>query len=165
VTRSMDQDDVVTIIGLFHRSVCRELRFRDGEVQLALRKAIKIDDKQPTVRTSLPSGPAPIGTASAAPLAPPTTSPVSRAPSVPGTEIKSPMLGIFYRSPSPDAPPFVEVGQKIEAGATLCIIEVMKVMNTVRAERSGTISAVYPENATMVEFNETIMVIKEDASE
>ncbi|WP_146688818.1 acetyl-CoA carboxylase biotin carboxyl carrier protein [Bradyrhizobium canariense] len=161
----MDQDDVVTIIELFNRSVCRELRFRDGEVQLALRKAIKIDDKQPTVRTSLPSGLAPIGTASAAPLAPPTTSPVSRAPSVPGTEIKSPMLGIFYRSPSPDAPPFVEVGQKIEAGATLCIIEVMKVMNTVRAERSGRISAVYPENATMVEFNETIMVIKEDASE
>jgi acetyl-CoA carboxylase biotin carboxyl carrier protein len=157
-----DRDDVVTIIRLFNRSSCRELRFTSGEVQLSLRKPSKTNDNQVAARARPTPTPAPIETTSTAASVP---SAISVIPRVPGTAIKAPMLGIFYRSPSPDAPAFVDVGQKVDVGATLCIIEVMKVMNTVRAERSGTVAAIYPENATMVEFNETIMIIKEDPSE
>lgn len=67
--------------------------------------------------------------------------------------IRSPLVGVFYKSPSPSAPPFVEVGDVIEKGETICIIEAMKVMNEITAEKKGKIVKVFPKNGEMVEFD------------
>lgn len=77
-------------------------------------------------------------------------------------EIKSPMVGTFYRSPSPDAPPFVEVGQSIHKGQVLCIIEAMKLMNQIESEVSGTIEKILVDNAKPVEFGQPLFLVKVD---
>ena len=77
-------------------------------------------------------------------------------------DIKSPMVGTFYRSPAPDKPPFVEIGQKIKVGDTLCIVEAMKMMNQVKSEFNGTIKDILVENAQPVEFDEVIITLEKD---
>ncbi len=74
-------------------------------------------------------------------------------------EIKSPMIGTFYRSSSPEAEPFVEVGQKIEKGSTVCIVEAMKLFNEIEAEVSGTIVKVLVDNATPVEYDQVLFLV------
>ena len=73
--------------------------------------------------------------------------------------LRSPMMGTFYRAPAPGAPPFVEVGQAVESGTTVCIIEVMKLMSSIAAGARGTITHILVENAEIVEFDQIIMVI------
>ena len=77
-------------------------------------------------------------------------------------DVKSPMVGTFYRSPAPDKPPFVEIGQKIKVGDTLCIVEAMKMMNQVKSEFNGTIKDILVENAQPVEFDEVIITLEKD---
>jgi acetyl-CoA carboxylase biotin carboxyl carrier protein len=75
-------------------------------------------------------------------------------------EVKSPMVGTFYRSPSPDAEPYTEVGQTITAGQTMCIIEAMKLMNEIESEYNGKIAKILVENAQPVEYNQTLFLIE-----
>jgi acetyl-CoA carboxylase biotin carboxyl carrier protein len=75
-------------------------------------------------------------------------------------EVKSPMVGTFYRSPSPDADPYVEIGQNVTVGQTMCIIEAMKLMNELESEFSGKIAKVLVENAQPVEYNQTLFLIE-----
>lgn len=82
------------------------------------------------------------------------------APAAEGEAITSPMVGTFYRKPSPDTPSFVNVGDAVSEGQTLCIIEAMKVMNEIKAERSGTISAVIAEDGNPVQFGDILFRIK-----
>ncbi len=96
----------------------------------------------------------------AAPAAAPAGAPVAAAPAAEGAEINSPMVGTFYRKPAPDAPNFVEVGSTVSEGQTLCIIEAMKVMNEIKAERSGTICAIVATDATPVQFGDVLFRIK-----
>lgn len=77
-----------------------------------------------------------------------------------GAEIKSPMVGTFYRSPSPEAPSFVEVGQTVEVGQVVCIVEAMKLMNEIKSEVRGRIKEVVVENAEPVEFGQTLYVVE-----
>lgn len=77
-------------------------------------------------------------------------------------EINSPMVGTFYKSPSPDAEAFVKVGDRVEPGTTLCIIEAMKVMNEIECDVSGTIEKILIENASPVEYNQVLFLIKAD---
>ena len=99
-----------------------------------------------------------------APPAPAGAAPAPPAPDAPaqpsGTEIKSPMVGTFYRAPAPDAPPFVEVGQQIEVGQVLCIIEAMKLMNEIKSEMRGRIVAIPMENGQPVEFGQVLFVVE-----
>lgn len=81
------------------------------------------------------------------------------------TPIKSPMLGTFYRAPKPGAPPFVQVGQEVSEDDTVCIIEVMKLFNTIKAGVRGRIAKVCVENAQMVEFQQTLFLVEEVAEE
>jgi len=74
--------------------------------------------------------------------------------------VTAPLLGTFYRAPAPDAPPFVEVGSLVEPDDTVCIIEVMKLMNNVRAGRRGRVARVCADNATLVEFGQTLVLIE-----
>lgn len=113
---------------------------------------------------ALPSAPvaAPAGLPAAAP-APAAAGAAAEAVATPvpvGEEITSPMVGTFYRKPSPDAPSFVNVGDAVSEGQTLCIIEAMKVMNEIKAERSGTIAAVLVDDATPVQFGDALFRIK-----
>ncbi len=75
-------------------------------------------------------------------------------------EIKSPMVGTFYKSPSPDTPPFVKVGDDVEVGQVVCIMEAMKLMNEIKSEVKGKIAAVLVENADPVEFNQTLFLVE-----
>ena len=77
-----------------------------------------------------------------------------------GTEITSPMVGTYYQKPAPDAPNFVEVGTPVSIGQTLCIIEAMKVMNEIKAEKSGTICAMVAEDCTPVQYGDVLFRIK-----
>ena len=77
-----------------------------------------------------------------------------------GTEIKSPMVGTFYRAPAPEAPPFVEVGQEIQVGQVLCILEAMKLMNEIKSEVKGRIVKITVENAQPVEFGQTLFIVE-----
>jgi len=127
-------------------------------------------------RTAVPapaaSAPAPaVPAAAPAPAAAtPATAPAApEAPPEGGTgahdglyEQKSPIVGTFYRAPSPGAPPFVEVGQHVSAGQVLCIIEAMKLMNEIESEVSGTIVEILPENAQPVEYGEVLFRIRPD---
>lgn len=78
---------------------------------------------------------------------------------VDGHTVKSPMVGTFYRSPSPDAKPFVEVGSTINAGDTICIIEAMKLLNEIEADQSGVVKAILVENGHPVEYGEPLFII------
>ncbi len=84
---------------------------------------------------------------------------VPAAPVEDGTTVKSPMVGTFYTSPSPDAEPFVKVGDKVEVGDTLCIIEAMKLLNEIEAEQAGVVKKILVNNAEAVEFGEPLFVI------
>ncbi len=77
-----------------------------------------------------------------------------------GHIVRSPMVGTFYRTPSPDAKAFVEIGQKVNAGDTLCIVEAMKMMNQIEADKSGVVKAILVESGQPVEFDEPLVVIE-----
>lgn len=77
-----------------------------------------------------------------------------------GHIVRSPMVGTFYRAPNPGAKPFVELGQRVEAGDTLCIIEAMKILNQIEADKAGKITKVLVENAQPVEYNQPLFVIE-----
>jgi acetyl-CoA carboxylase biotin carboxyl carrier protein len=107
---------------------------------------------------SLPAAPPP-----AAAPAPPTAAPAAAAPAVPAADQKfivSPMVGTMYRSPSPDAPSYIEVGQEVDEETVVCIIEAMKVMNEIKAEVRGVITEVLAENAKPVEFGQKLFAVK-----
>lgn len=79
-----------------------------------------------------------------------------------GETVRSPIVGTFYRSPSPDSDPFIEVGDRIEKGETLCIVEAMKIMNEIEAEFSGTVQKIVAEDAQPVEYDQPLFIIKKD---
>lgn len=116
------------------------------------------------------ASPAPATTAPAPPAAsmPPASQPaptVATAATVPieaGTQVRAPMVGSFYRKPSPDQPPFVEIGARVEAGDPLCLIEVMKLYTTIEAPVSGTIKQIAVEDEQLVEFDQVLFVIAPD---
>ncbi|ENQ8757110.1 acetyl-CoA carboxylase biotin carboxyl carrier protein [Salmonella enterica] len=93
----------------------------------------------------------------------PAATPAMEAPSaaeISGHIVRSPMVGTFYRTPSPDAKAFIEVGQKVNVGDTLCIVEAMKMMNQIEADKAGTVKAILVESGQPVEFDEPLVVIE-----
>ena len=125
---------------------------------LKLRKGPDLE----SMRGLLGSMPAP-AYAAPAPAAAPAAAPVATAASVAkedGEAITSPMVGTFYRKPGPDSPDFVNVGDVVSEGQTVCIIEAMKVMNEIKAEKSGTITSVLVDDGTPVQFGDALFRIK-----
>ncbi len=101
---------------------------------------------------------APVAKASS-PTGPPTAPPADEASTAKGTKIESPSVGLFWRAPSPGAPPFVEVGARVAAGDTVAIVEVMKLMNHVAAPVDGVVTGILVENGASVEFGQPIVVV------
>src|SRR5205085_789184 len=108
--------------------------------------------------------PAPVAAAPALPAHGPAAAPAPAAPAAEpaaqeGHVVKAPMVGTFYRSPSPDAKVFVEVGQAVKEGDTICIIEAMKLMNEIEADASGTVKAILVENGQPVEYGQPLFIL------
>jgi acetyl-CoA carboxylase biotin carboxyl carrier protein len=106
----------------------------------------------------------PVAIPAAAPAAPP-AAPAAAAPppkpeAKPGTVVTSPFVGTFYRAPSPDSPPFVDVGTVVKKGQALCIVEAMKLMNEIEAEVAGSVAEIFVQNATPVEFGQPLFRIE-----
>jgi acetyl-CoA carboxylase biotin carboxyl carrier protein len=127
------------------------------DFHLKLKKGADADDLR-ALLSSLPAA-APVAMPQAAPAAVAAAGDAP-APAAEGSEITSPMVGTFYRKPAPDAPDFVEIGSTVSIGQTICIIEAMKVMNEIKAEKSGTICACVAEDGTPVQFGDVLFRIK-----
>ena len=156
----MDIRKVKKLIELLEESGIAEIEITEGEE--AVRISRYPGNAAPPV--AMPA-PAPMPVAAPAPAAPAaapaaeTPAAEAPAPEPAGQKVLSPMVGTFYRSPTPEAEPFVKVGDSVSAGDTLCIIEAMKMMNQIEADVSGTVMSVEIENGQAVEFGETLFVI------
>ena len=150
----MDLRKLKKLIDLVEESGISELELTEGEEKVRISRAL--------MHPSAPAGqympahyvnaPAPVA-ANAAPT------PAAIEPVVEGHIVKSPMVGTFYRSSSPDAKPFVDVGSKVAAGETICIIEAMKLLNEIESDFAGVIKKILVENGQPVEYGEPLFVI------
>jgi acetyl-CoA carboxylase biotin carboxyl carrier protein len=129
------------------------------DFQLKLKKGPDFEELG-TLFSSMPAAPQAAPAHLPAAAAPAPASAPAAAPAAEGAEITSPMVGTFYRKPAPDAPNFVEVGSTVSEGQTLCIIEAMKVMNEIKAERSGTICALVATDGNPVQYGDVLFRIK-----
>ena len=134
-----------------------QFQYEKEDFNLKLKKGNDLEEIEKLI-ASVPSGGRQIAAPAAAPAA---ATADAGAPAVPsGEAISSPMVGTFYRQPSPDEPNFVNVGDTISEGQTLCIIEAMKVMNEIKAERSGTISQICADDGTPVQFGDDLFRVQ-----
>jgi acetyl-CoA carboxylase biotin carboxyl carrier protein len=150
----MDIRKVKKLIELLEESGVAEIEIHEGE------ESVRISRNAPnTPLAAQPVAPPPAPAAVAAPLEPVAETPAEK--SLPqGHTIESPMVGTFYRAPTPGAKAFVEVGQQVSEGDTLCIIEAMKMLNQIEADQSGTIAAIMVDNAEPVEYGQVLFVIE-----
>lgn len=131
-----------------------ELEISEGE------ESVRISRNSPVSAAPIQYAAAPAPVAAAAPAAAPVAAEAA-APAVPaGHQVLSPMVGTFYGAPSPDAKPFVKVGQSVTAGETLCIVEAMKMMNQIEADKSGVVTAILVEDGQPVEFDQALVIIE-----
>ncbi len=151
----MDIRKVKKLIELLEESDVSEIEIKEGEESVRISRASAV----------VPAAPAPIAHA-AVPVAParvdalPVSAPVDEVSAAPPGNIQeSPMVGTFYRSSGPGEKPFVEIGQSVSRGDTLCIIEAMKIMNRIEAEFTGTVRAILIEDGQPVEYGEPLIVI------
>jgi acetyl-CoA carboxylase biotin carboxyl carrier protein len=154
----MDIRKVKKLIELLEESGIAEIEIKEGEESVRISRGSSTSAPQ----VILPQGFGPAPTAAAAPAAPTPgaadgSSEADELP--PGHVVTSPMVGTFYRSPSPGSKPFVEVGARVSVGDTLCIIEAMKMLNQIEADRAGVVTAVLSENGNPVEFGQPLFVI------
>ncbi|MES2363489.1 MAG: acetyl-CoA carboxylase biotin carboxyl carrier protein [Pseudomonadota bacterium] len=150
----MDLRKLKTLIDLVSESNVSELEITEaeGKVRIVKSSGAPLVMQQPAV--AMVAAPPPAAGAPAAPAA-------EAAPAVPaGHAVKSPMVGTFYRSSSPGAKPFVEVGSVVKEGETICIIEAMKILNEIEADKSGTITKILCENGQAVEYGQPLFTIE-----
>lgn len=153
----MDIRKVKKLIELLEASSVDEIEIKEGEesVRISRNTAAPVMAAAPAMMPApaMPQAPAPAAAAAPAPA------PEPAAASGAENALRSPMVGTFYRSPSPDASAFVEVGQSVRAGDVLCIVEAMKMMNQIEADRAGTVKAIHVENGEPVEFDQPLITI------
>ena len=155
----MDLRKLKTLIDLVQNSGISELEISEGEEKIRIAKYFTAAPaatlaSMPVSATAMAPGAAP-GTAAPAPTPGAEATPAQTE----GHVMKAPMVGTFYRSSGPDAAAFVEVGQTVKAGDTICIIEAMKLMNEIEADISGVIKAIQVENGQAVEYGQPMFVI------
>lgn len=154
----MDIRKIKKLIELVEESGISELEISEGEESVRISRAAPAASfpvmqqayAAPVQQPALSAAVAPVA-AEAAPAA---------ATEISGHIVRSPMVGTFYRTPSPDAKAFIEVGQKVNVGDTLCIVEAMKMMNQIEADKTGTVKAILVESGQPVEFDEPLVVIE-----
>jgi acetyl-CoA carboxylase biotin carboxyl carrier protein len=146
----MDLRKLKKLIDLVQESGIGEIEITEGEEKVRISRQLA----QPMVMAS----------PGMQPMAMPAVAPAAAAPAPPpepkGHALKSPMVGTFYRAPSPGAPVFVEVGQSVSKGQTLCIIEAMKLLNEIESDVAGTVKAILVENGQPVEYGQPLFLIE-----
>ncbi len=170
----MDLRKLKTLIELVQESGIAELEVTEGEERVRITRNFATPAQtpfpQPAAMAYAPTVAAPMQPMAPAmppavlPATPaagaPTTPPAPAAPADAGHRVKSPMVGTFYRAASPGAKPFVEVGDTVAVGQTVCIIEAMKLMNEIEADRAGVVKAILCENGQAVEYGQPLVVIE-----
>ncbi len=153
----MDLRKLKTLIELVESSGIAELEIQEGEERVRITRALAAGAHY--AATAAPTGgPVTQLSAGVAPSLPPAEAPPP-PPEPEGHLVKSPMVGTFYRAASPGAKPFVEVGDTVQAGDALCIIEAMKLMNEIESDKSGVVKQILAENGQPVEFGQPLVVI------
>lgn len=152
----MKAKEIQELIDYISNSGLAEVKIKTEEFELSIKKYA--ESAQVRVVEAAPAAQAP-SPAPAAPAAAPSPAPEPAAPSSNLVEIKSPMIGTFYVTPNPDSDPFVNVGDTIKAGQTVCIIEAMKLFNEIESEISGKIVKVLVSNATPVEYDQPLFLV------
>jgi acetyl-CoA carboxylase biotin carboxyl carrier protein len=152
----MDLRKLKTLIDLVSESNISELEITEADGKVRIVKADATVVAQPVYAPAL--APAPVVTAAAAAAAAAAAEPA--APVETGHVVKSPMVGTFYRASSPNAKAFAELGQQIKEGEPICIIEAMKIMNEIEADKTGTITKILCENGQPVEFGQPLFIIE-----
>jgi len=149
----MDLRKLKKLIDLVQESGIGEIEITEGEEKVRISRQLAA---QPMMMAT------PHMQAMAMPGAPaaPAAAPAAAPPEPKGHALKSPMVGTFYRAPSPGAPPFVEIGQSVSKGQTLCIIEAMKLLNEIESDVSGTVKAILVENGQPVEYGQPLFLIE-----
>jgi len=149
----MDLRKLKKLIDLVQESGIAELEITEGEEKVKIVKGGLVSVAavaQPATAAALPT---------AAQTAPAAAAPAEPEPGQEGHVVKAPMVGTFYRSPSPDAKVFVEVGQAVKEGDTICIIEAMKLMNEIEADATGVVKAILVENGQPVEYGQALFIL------
>jgi len=150
----MDIRKIKKLIELIEESDVEEIEINEGEESVRISRRSK-NAAAPAPMYAAPAALAPVAAApvAAAPVEP-------EAPSVPaGHSVNSPMVGTFYRSPAPGAAAFAEVGQTVSVGDTICIVEAMKMMNQIEADKGGVVKAILVEDGEPVEFDQPLVII------
>ena len=152
----MDIRKVKKLIELLEESNIGEIEIKEGEETVRISRY----GAQPAAPVAYAAPPAPAPGAAPAPVEAPAPEAAAPAPApAADNAVLSPMVGTFYRSPSPEAPSFVEVGQTVRVGDVLCIVEAMKMMNQIEADRAGTVTAIHVENGEAVEFDQPLISV------
>lgn len=152
----MDIRKVKKLIELLEESGIDELEIKEGEESVRISRHSKTPAQQfyaPQMQAPAPA---------AAPVAAAPVAAIAEAPAAPalnGFVVKSPMVGTFYRTPAPTSPAFVEIGRTVKVGDTICIVEAMKMMNHIQAEKAGVIESILVENGQPVEFDQPLFTI------
>ena len=151
----MDIRKVKKLIELLEESGIAELEIKEGEesVRISRQTSTVVQSIAPVAAAPIAAAAVPVGAASA-----PTA--IQEAEDASGHQVKSPMVGTFYGAASPTSGPFVTQGQQVNAGDTLCIIEAMKMMNQIEADKAGTIRSIMVEDGSPVEFDQVLFIIE-----
>lgn len=151
----MEVKEIQSIIDMLENSNLHKLQLKIKDMELTLEKesiqAAQVQYSQ-VMPTAAPVAPAPVQAAA---------NPVAAVPVATGTPVKSPLVGIYYASSSPESAPFVTVGSNVKKGDVVCIVEAMKIMNEVKAPKDGVITEIHLENGELVEFDQVLMQIGE----
>ncbi|PAP78873.1 acetyl-CoA carboxylase biotin carboxyl carrier protein [Rubrivirga marina] len=161
----MDLDKIQRLLEIVADSGMAEVKVEEGDFKLTVRSTPKVEASSGPMMMAPPPSAAP----AAAPAAPAPAAAPASAPALEKAEpgsgdneslVLAPIVGTFYSAPSPDADAFVSVGDRVEVGQTLCIIEAMKLMNEIQAEEAGTVKQVLVQNAEPVEYDQPLFVIE-----
>jgi len=153
----MDLRKLKKLIDLVQESGIAELEITEGEEKVRIHKGGVVTAPVAMVAPAVAAAPAAAHAPASA--AQPAVAPQATPAAVEGHVVKAPMVGTFYRSPSPDAKAFVEVGQQIKEGDVICIIEAMKLMNEIDADAAGTVKAILVENGQPVEYGQPLFIL------
>lgn len=154
----MDLRKLKTLIDLVSESGISELEITEGEGKVRI---VKNPAPAPAAPVQMMAPAAPVQAMPAAAAAVPVAAPAAEAVAAPsGHIVKSPMVGTFYRAPQPGAEPFVKVGTSVKVGDTVCLIEAMKLLNEIEADKDGVIKAILVENGQPVEYGQPLFVIE-----
>jgi acetyl-CoA carboxylase biotin carboxyl carrier protein len=160
----LDLEELAAVIELLDKADFTDFRYEKGDLRIAVRRGgPPLDDDRPSAPAQPVTASMTQPAAAGAQPAPRPQVPTTTAPVVPEDGIvlvRSGMLGSFYRSPKPGDPPFVEIGDKVEVDSVVCIVEVMKLMNSVPAGVAGQITAVHAQNGDLVEFGQPLFSVR-----